>query len=121
MTSDGAAAKEFHSVFNDRCLKSSSRLLILVCLSMNEKLGFTELSKLTGLSKGSLGNHLIKLQVSNYITVKEYSFFSSKRISVKITQEGKEAVKRYIKAINNMSILSKGEEKEQDSTDGSID
>jgi DNA-binding transcriptional ArsR family regulator len=117
MKDEKPQVKEISSILNDRCLRSSPRLLILLCLAMNEKLGFTELSKLTGLSKGSLGNHLTKLYASNYILVKEYSFFSSKRISVRITDEGMKAVSRYITAISNLGVIPKEHSAQLDLSD----
>ncbi|MCL4342666.1 MAG: MarR family winged helix-turn-helix transcriptional regulator [Candidatus Thermoplasmatota archaeon] len=109
MTSDSDSLKELSSIFNDRALKSSQRLLILICLSINRKLGFTELSKLTGLAKGSLGNHLLKLTLSGYIIVTEHSFFSSKRITIKITEKGILTIRKYLLAINELETTEKGE------------
>lgn len=107
MTTDTDSLRELSSIFNDRALKSSPRLLILICLSMNRKLGFTELSKLTGLAKGRLGNHLLKLNNSGYIIIIERSFFSSKRITVKITEKGLLMIRKYIKAINELELNEK--------------
>ncbi|MCL4330036.1 MAG: MarR family winged helix-turn-helix transcriptional regulator [Candidatus Thermoplasmatota archaeon] len=104
MTSESDSFAVLSAIFNDRVLKSSSRLLILLCLSMNKKLGFTELSRLTGLSKGSLGNHLLKLSTSGYVTMTEYAFFSSKRVTVKITEKGNDTVHKYIVAISEIEM-----------------
>lgn len=109
MTNESDSLKRLSLIFNDRALKSSPRLLILLSLSMNRKLRFTELSKLTGLAKGSLGNHLIKLSSSGYITIVEYSFFSSKRTTIKITEKGFETVRKYISAVNELELEYKGE------------
>ncbi len=117
MTSEEDSLKVLSSIFNDRILKSSSRLLILICLSMNRKLGFTELSKLTGLAKGSLGNHLTKLSSSGLISVSEHSFFTSRRIAIKITVKGLETINKYITAINELELI----EKQQNNFSKSID
>lgn len=113
MTNESDSLKRLSLIFNDRALKSSPRLLILLSLSMNRKLRFTELSKLTGLAKGSLGNHLMKLSSSGYITIIEYSFFSSKRTTIKITEKGFETVRKYISAVNELELEYK---KEKNST-----
>ena len=109
MTNESDSLRRLSLIFNDRALKSSPRLLILLSLSMNRKLRFTELSKLTGLAKGSLGNHLMKLSSSGYITIIEYSFFSSKRTTIKITEKGFETVRKYISAVNELELEYKGE------------
>ena len=109
MTNESDSLKRLSLIFNDRALKSSPRLLILLSLSMNRKLRFTELSKLTGLAKGSLGNHLMKLSSSGYITIVEYSFFSSKRTTIKITEKGFETVRKYISAVNELELEYKEE------------
>lgn len=109
MTNESDSLKRLSLIFNDKVLKSSSRLLILISLSINRKLSFTELSKLTGLAKGSLGNHLMKLSSSGYITISEHSFFSSKRITIKITEKGFETVKKYLSAVNDLELEYKTE------------
>ncbi len=109
MTDESRSFEEISAIFNDRVLKSSSRLLILICLSMNKKLGFTDLSRLTGLSKGSLGNHLLKLSASGYITMTEHSFFSSKRVNVRITPKGNDTVQRYVMAIGKLKLAERND------------
>ncbi len=118
MTNEPDSLKRLSSIFNDRALKSSPRLLILISLSMNRKLGFTELSRLTGLAKGSLGNHLMKLSSSGYVTIIEHSFFSSKRVTIKITEKGFETVRKYISAINELELEDKEEKNSTFSADG---
>ena len=113
MTSEQDPLKKLSSIFNDHALKSSSRLLILISLSLNKNLGFTELSRLTGLAKGSLGNHLAKLNSAGYVTIVEHSFFSSKRITIKITEKGLETVRKYLSAINELEL---GEKEGKNST-----
>lgn len=109
MTAEEDSLNVLSSIFNDRIMKSSSRLLILICLSMNKKLGFTEVSKLTGLAKGSLGNHISKLASSGYITVTEHSLFTSKRVIIRITEKGQKVIDKYVSALNELELREKRE------------
>jgi len=52
---------------NEPALKSSIRILILISLALNKHLAFVDLLELTGLGKGSLSNHLDKLEASGLI------------------------------------------------------
>ena len=69
-------------------MKSSTRILILFSLALNGKLGFVDLLNLTGMGKGSLSNHLEKLEVSGYIRTKNVMTFSGSRIVAEITEKG---------------------------------
>jgi len=55
---------------NEPALKSSVRILILISLALNKHLSFADLLELTGLGKGSLSNHLDKLEASGLIKSK---------------------------------------------------
>ena len=52
---------------NKATLKSSSRLLILILLAMHKRSTASELRALTGLARGSLENHLEKLEAAGYV------------------------------------------------------
>src|SRR5579884_1779923 len=52
---------------NDRALRSSVRLSIVVSLALNGKLTFTELLALTRVGKDSLSNHLECLESSLFL------------------------------------------------------
>jgi DNA-binding MarR family transcriptional regulator len=91
ISSDGAmddALKSLGTQFNDPSLKSSTRVLILFSLALNGKLGFADLINLTGTGKGSLSNHLEKLEASGYIITKSIMTFSGPRIVAEITEKG---------------------------------
>lgn len=85
----------------DPALKSSVRLLILISLGMNQNLHFSDLLKLTGTGKGSLHNHLSKLESSGFISITRYSFFSSARVKVRLTAKGEEVVRQYLDGVNS--------------------
>ncbi len=95
---------DLFSFLKDPALKSSVRLLILVSLGINKRLNFSELLKLTGTGKGSLHNHLSTLEQSGYIKVTRYSFFSSPKVRVEITDAGEEVVRSYLKGLESADL-----------------
>lgn len=99
----GMLAELFESL-RDPALKSSVRLLILISLGINTRLGFSDLLKLTGTGKGSLHNHLSRLEASGYVSVTRYSFFSSARVRVEITGKGRDVVQQYLDSIRSTTL-----------------
>ncbi len=83
-------------------LQSSIRLIILMSLAVNEKMKFSDLLKLTQCSKGSLSNHISKLEDSGLITTKHVSFFTSPRLIIKITDNGMKVYEEYINTFQNI-------------------
>ncbi|MHB1439935.1 MAG: transcriptional regulator [Cuniculiplasma sp.] len=53
---------ELSEQLQEPLLKSSIRMVIIISLVHNKRLSFTELSKLTFSGKGSLSNHISKLE-----------------------------------------------------------
>jgi DNA-binding MarR family transcriptional regulator len=83
-------------------LKSSSRLLILILLAMNKKSTASELRALTGLGKGSLENHLEKLEAAGYVRTKNVKFFGGRRQTVEITNAGLESCRTLMQTIQGL-------------------
>jgi len=83
-------------------LKSSSRLLILILLAMNKKSTASELRALTGLGKGSLENHLEKLEAAGYVRTKNVKFFGGRRQTVEITNAGLESCRTLLQTIQGL-------------------
>jgi DNA-binding MarR family transcriptional regulator len=98
----GDALKSLSTQFNDPCLKSSTRVLILFSLALNGKLGFGDLLNLTGTGKGSLSNHLEKLEVSGYIRTKSMMTFGGPRIVAEITEKGLESYKELLGSLKKL-------------------
>ncbi len=86
--------------FNDSSLKSSTRVLILISLALNRKMSFVSLMGLTGMGKGSLTNHLEKLESSSYIITKNKATFSGNRTVVEITEKGLDAYNSLLQTLN---------------------
>jgi DNA-binding MarR family transcriptional regulator len=105
--SKGETEKESLKLLNDQlsdpALKSSTRVLILISLSVNKKLSFVELLALTGLGKGSLENHLDKLSKSDYVKTRNVKTFGGMREIVEITDKGFESCRSILKLLQNVN------------------
>lgn len=91
----------------DPALKSSTRILILVLLALNRRLSCGELRKLTGLGKGSLENHLDRLELASYVTTSSTKFIGARGAPsqvVEITEKGLDECRALIKSINNLDL-----------------
>ena len=85
-------------------LSSSSRLLILILLAMNKRSTASELRVLTGLGRGSLENHLEKLESAGYVKTKNVKSFSGWRQTVEITQAGLDGCRELLRTIQSLKI-----------------
>jgi DNA-binding MarR family transcriptional regulator len=94
--------KALGDLLSDPCLKSSTRILILISLALNKKLGFTDLLHLTGIGKGSLSNHLEKLEAAEYVKTRRTMIFGGHRIVIEITQKGIEAYDSYVTTVSRL-------------------
>lgn len=100
--SDYDSLKSLGEQFSDPSLKSSARILILFSLALNTKLGFGDLLSLTGSGKGSLSNHLEKLEASGYVTTRSVMTFGGPRVEVRLTEKGKAVYKNLVKTLGKL-------------------
>ena len=109
MSSEGEQEKEgeelklLSEAIKDPALRSSVRLLILISLALNGHLSFTDLLSLTGLGKGSLSNHIEKLEESGLVQAKLVRTFRGYRMVVSITPKGLEAYRELMKLFKKVS------------------
>ncbi len=93
---------------NDRLsgvgLKSSTRILILILLAMNRRMSAVELRALLGLGKGSLENHLAKLEDAGYVRIRNAPSFRGWRQSVEITEAGLEGCRELLRSIKALEV-----------------
>lgn len=88
---------------NDELFTTSVRLTIMILLSNNKKINFTELQKLLNLTSGNLDHHLRKLETANYLkTYKKLSHLRRPLTNVEITPHGKQAFEAYIKNLRDV-------------------
>ena len=101
------AADGFQSLndqLNGDTLKSSGRILILILLAMNKKSTATELRALTGWGKGSLQNHLEKLESAGYVKTKNVKSFTGWRLNIEITEEGLDECRKLLGTIRGLNV-----------------
>jgi DNA-binding MarR family transcriptional regulator len=98
------ALEDLGEQFSDPALKSSTRLLILISLALNRKMSVVRLLSLTGAGKGSLSNHLEKLEGSGYVTTKTSKTFGGYRTTVEITEKGLEAYDNLLRALRSFKL-----------------
>ena len=96
--------KSLNEQLNDPSLKSSTRILILILLAMNKKLSASELRSLVGLGKGSLENHLAKLEASGLIKVRSVRSWGGTHQAVEITEKGLEDCRSLLRKIHSLNI-----------------
>jgi DNA-binding MarR family transcriptional regulator len=102
--SSDRAIRSLNDQLGSSSLKSSSRILILILLVMNKKLTATALRALTGLQRGSLQNHLEKLEAAGYVKTKNVKSFDGWRQTVEITQEGLDRCRELLRTINTLDV-----------------
>ena len=82
-------------LLNEPVMKSTARLSILITLALNRKLTFTELLTITSIGKGSLSNHIEKLESNGLVNVRTVLRSSGPRVIVEITERGVAAYRKY--------------------------
>jgi DNA-binding transcriptional ArsR family regulator len=86
----------------DRLVHEPARLAILAALSACDKADFVFLRNLTGLTKGNLSSHLVKLEQGRLVTI-EKTFEGKQPITyVALTKEGRDVLKAYWKRFDRV-------------------
>ncbi|MGP6220727.1 transcriptional regulator [Caldiplasma sukawensis] len=98
--------EKLSSNLGEPVLKSSQRLLIIIILSIYGRMRFYELQRTLGIGKGSLSNHLEKLQQNGIVVIRNVLTIYGPGKAVELSQKGKEIADEYS---NIMSILFKRE------------
>jgi DNA-binding MarR family transcriptional regulator len=99
--------KSLNEQLGASALKSSTRILILVLLAQARRMSSVELRTLTGLGKGSLENHLDKLESYGYVKIsnaKSFGARGSPRQIVEITEGGLDACRALVKSISSLAL-----------------
>lgn len=102
----GEAIRSLNEQLSNPSLKSSTRILILILLTMNKKMSSSELRSLMGLGKGSLENHLEKLEAAGQVRIlKSRSFSRNGRWqTVEVTEKGLEDCKHLLEKIRGLDV-----------------
>ena len=96
--------KSLNEQLNDPIFKSSTRILILILLAMNKKLTSVELRSFVGLGKGSLENHLVKMEASGLIRVRSIKSWGGVHQVVEITKKGLEDCRSLLRKIHSIDV-----------------
>ena len=84
-----------HLAALNRLVHEPSRLAILTALSACDKADFLFLLNITGLTKGNLSSHLMKLEQANLVAI-EKTYDGKQPITyAMLTPEGREALKEH--------------------------
>ena len=97
--------------------KSSIRLIIIMSLGIGKRMRLTDLMKLTGCGKGSISNHINKLEKFGFVTTRDVSIFTSPRIVVEITNKGEEFYNSYLDMLERIINGSNQVSSDKTSTD----
>ena len=96
--------KSLNEQLSEPSLKSSIRILILILLAMNKKLSASELRSFVGLGKGSLENHLTKMEASGLIRVRSVRSWGGVHQVVEITENGLDECRSLLKKIHSLNV-----------------
>jgi DNA-binding MarR family transcriptional regulator len=100
----GETIRSLNEQLGDPSLKSSTRILILILLTMNKKMSSVELRALTGLGKGSLENHLEKLEAAGFVRMRNVKSFGGIHQTVEITEKGLESCRTLLRRIQSLDV-----------------
>jgi len=99
--------KSLNEQLSDSAFKSSTRIMILVLLAVARKMSSVKLRTLTGVGKGSLENHLSKLESYGYVKIsntRSIGARGSSRQMVEITENGLDACRALVKSISSLAL-----------------
>jgi len=103
-SSNAEAFKALNEQLGDPSFKSSTRILILILLAMNKKLTASELRSFVGLGKGSLENHLVKMETSGLISIRSVRSWGGVHQVVEITEKGLEDCRSLLSKIHSLNV-----------------
>ena len=86
----------------NKAFENKIRLGIMSALVVNEYLDFNSLKELLDVTDGNLASHLKSLEKSAYITFKKEFLGRKPNTKYSATDEGREAFKKHIKAIEQL-------------------
>ena len=101
------AVRSLREQLDGSTFKSSTRILILVLLALARRMSSVQLRALTGLGKGSLENHLGKLESFGYVRLSYAKSMGARgvpRQTVEITEEGLRACRALVKSVSSLTL-----------------
>jgi DNA-binding transcriptional ArsR family regulator len=86
----------------DRVIHEPARLQIVALLSGAKEADFVFLQRETGLTKGNLSSHLMKLEETGYVVIEKTFRGKIPMTLARLTPEGRAAFHGYRKAMNGL-------------------
>ncbi|MCH7513606.1 MAG: transcriptional regulator [Bacteroidetes bacterium] len=86
----------------NKAFENKIRLGIMSALVVNEYFDFNSLKELLEVTDGNLASHLKSLEKSKYVTFKKEFLGRKPNTKYSATDEGREAFKKHIKAIEQL-------------------
>lgn len=86
----------------NKAFESKIRLGIMSALVVNKYFDFNSLKELLDVTDGNLASHLKSLEKSKYVTFKKEFLGRKPNTKYSATDEGREAFKKHIKAIEQL-------------------
>ena len=86
----------------DTVVHGPIRLGVLTSLQMDGALDFTHLKGRLDVADGALGTHLMKLEVSGYITCKKAFVGRRPKSTYQITAAGRRALRNYLETLRKV-------------------
>jgi len=81
---------------------SAPRILVLTALYLSQRLTFSELVRVTGLSKGSLEHHVAVLEREGLVKRVRRPTLAGPRLFIEITAEGRRVLERVIEVLSRV-------------------
>ena len=86
----------------DRVIHEPARLRIVALLSGAKEADFLFLQRETGLSKGNLSSHLVKLEEAGYVQIEKTFRGKIPRTLARLSAQGRSAFQSYRKSMNGL-------------------
>lgn len=87
----------------DRVIHEPARLRIVALLSGAKEADFLFLQRETGLTKGNLSSHLVKLEEAGYVQIKKTFRGKIPLTLARLSAQGRSAFQSYRKSMNGLS------------------
>jgi len=92
----------------DKLIHDRVRLGIISALAVNDRLSFTDLRDLLGLTDGNLSVHARKLEEGNYLTCQKGYDGRVPKSEYRLTAAGKRALERYLGHMEALIEVTRG-------------
>jgi DNA-binding MarR family transcriptional regulator len=98
----------------DRVIHEPARLLIVTLLANVKQADFLYLQRESGLTKGNLSSHLLKLELASYIQIQKTFRGKIPLTLVCLTRQGRTAFEGYKKKMKGLLVAGKSARRTQD-------